>query len=177
MTSQRKPDDLYVGVTQTAIGPVAVVATKTRPVRIILNAPALARVRRQFPDARPDTGELARSFKMIDDALAGRKVRLALDHLDAGAFSIRVWEATRAIPAGKVTTYAALARRIAHPRAARAVGNALGANPLPILVPCHRVVRSDRTLGGFTGGIDMKIALLRHEHVLSGQRSAISGLC
>lgn len=165
MTAERKTAGPYVGVTQTAIGPVAVVATKARPLRIILDARTLAAVRGEFPGARPDTGELARFFRMIDDALAGRKVRLSLDHLGAGAFSVRVWQAARAIPAGKVTTYGALARRIGSPGAARAVGNALGANPLPILVPCHRVVRSDGTLGGFGGGIPLKIRLLRHEHV------------
>ena len=165
MSTKPRSPDLYVGVTQTAIGPVAVLATKTRPLHVILNARALKQVRRRFPDARPDTGQLAPFFKMIDDALAGRKPRLPLGHLGAGDFNVRVWEAARAIPAGKVASYGALARRIGHPRAARAVGAALGANPLPILVPCHRIVRADGSLGGFGAGLPLKIRLLHHELV------------
>ena len=64
------------------------------------------------------------------------------------------------IPYGHFVTYGELARRIGKPKASRAVGGALGANPLPIVLPCHRVVAGEGKLGGFTGGLDLKIKLL-----------------
>lgn len=67
-------------------------------------------------------------------------------------FSDSVYAMTSLIPMGKVTTYGAIAKAMGHPGAARAVGQALGANPNPIVVPCHRVVRSDGVLGGYSGG-------------------------
>ncbi len=78
-------------------------------------------------------------------------------------FQRRVWKATQAIPYGQVRSYGWIAERIGSPGAARAVGQALGHNPLPLLVPCHRVVAAGGTLGGFTGGLDLKRKLLRLE--------------
>ncbi len=79
----------------------------------------------------------------------------------------RVYRFTSQIPKGKVTTYGAIAKKLGKPRASRAVGRILGANPHPIVVPCHRVVRSDGGLGGYTSprGIKMKIELLTNEGV------------
>ncbi len=79
----------------------------------------------------------------------------------------RVYRLTSQIPKGKVTTYGAIAKKLGKPRASRAVGRILGANPHPIVVPCHRVVRSDGGLGGYTSprGIEMKIELLTNEGV------------
>ena len=71
----------------------------------------------------------------------------------------------RSIPHGATISYAELARRVGRPDAARAVGQAVGSNPIPLLIPCHRVVASDGTLGGFGGGLPMKRALLRQEGV------------
>lgn len=79
------------------------------------------------------------------------------------AFQRRVWAALYAIPVGETTSYAALAASIGSPDAVRAVGAANGANPVAIVVPCHRVVGSDGSLTGFGGGLPMKMALLRHE--------------
>ena len=70
-----------------------------------------------------------------------------------------------AVPAGRVTTYAALARAVGRPGAARAVGNALHQNPLPIVVPCHRVVRSDGKFGGYNRGAEKKMEILKNEGV------------
>ena len=79
------------------------------------------------------------------------------------AFQLEVWAALRAIPYGETVTYGELARRIGRPRASRAVGAANGANPLPIVVPCHRVVGADGSLTGFGGGLPIKSALLALE--------------
>jgi len=78
-------------------------------------------------------------------------------------FERRVYDATRAIPAGEVRTYGEIARAIGKPGASRAVGNALGRNPACIVIPCHRVDAANGGLGGFTGGLRWKRALLRLE--------------
>lgn len=91
----------------------------------------------------------------------------ALDALavDTGGtpFQRRVWEALRTIPAGQTWSYADLAVTVSTRTATRAVGGANGANPISLVVPCHRVVRSDGTLGGYGGGLDRKAWLLAHE--------------
>ena len=82
-------------------------------------------------------------------------------------FQIKVWNAISKIPKGKVKTYKELARSIRKPQASRAVANACGKNPFPIKIPCHRVIRSDGRLGGYSGkgGIKTKRKLLRSEGV------------
>ncbi len=75
-------------------------------------------------------------------------------------FGKRVLEATARVPFGSVTTYKRMATEAGSPRAARAAGNALGANPIPIIVPCHRVLHATGGLGGYTGGLDRKRLLL-----------------
>jgi methylated-DNA-[protein]-cysteine S-methyltransferase len=86
-----------------------------------------------------------------------------LDFYGATDFQRDIWEATRRIPYGETQNYAWVARQIGKPAAARAVGQALGKNPLPIIIPCHRVISSDGKLGGFTGGLAMKKRLLALE--------------
>ena len=78
-------------------------------------------------------------------------------------FQQLVWQALTHIPYGETVSYADIARAIGRPRSARPTGGAVGANPLPIIVPCHRVIGSDRTLTGFTGGLNIKVALLELE--------------
>jgi methylated-DNA-[protein]-cysteine S-methyltransferase len=81
-------------------------------------------------------------------------------------FQRLVWAGLRAIPAGTTTTYGRLASQVGHPTASRAVGAANGANPIGIVVPCHRVIGANGTLTGYAGGLDRKIWLLRHEGAL-----------
>lgn len=78
-------------------------------------------------------------------------------------FQERVWKALMTIPYGEVITYKDLAIKVDNPKALRAVGSANGKNPLPIIIPCHRVIQSDQTLGGYSGGVATKIALLERE--------------
>lgn len=93
-----------------------------------------------------------------------RAFELPLD-LNGTDFQRRVWERLTRIPYGATATYAEVAAAIGRPRASRAVGGACGANPLPIIVPCHRVLASGGRLGGFGGGLEMKRALLRREGI------------
>ena len=83
--------------------------------------------------------------------------------LRGSAFQVEVWEALRTIEAGSVRRYADVAVQIGRPTAARAVGAACAANPVALLVPCHRVLRSDGTLGGYRWGTETKAALLASE--------------
>jgi methylated-DNA-[protein]-cysteine S-methyltransferase len=86
---------------------------------------------------------------------------------DGTAFQRAVWDGLLAIPYGKIASYGQLAERVGRAGAFRAVGAANGANPIAVIIPCHRVVGSDRSLTGFGGGIPVKAALLAHEGVIS----------
>jgi len=80
-------------------------------------------------------------------------------------FQKTVWNALRKIPLGKTKSYGEIARAIGRPRAVRAVGGACGANPIPVLVPCHRVLAANKKLGGFSGGLNRKRELLAREGI------------
>ena len=96
---------------------------------------------------------------------SGHKVTFPdkLDLYEATAFQREVWEITRLIPYGETRSYTWVAEQIKKPKAVRAVGQALGRNPLPVIVPCHRVIASNGALGGFSGGLEMKRHLLSLE--------------
>ena len=102
--------------------------------------------------------ELARYFAGEPDPFETK-----LDLRSGTAFQRRVWRVLRSIPFGSTVSYGDVARRIGSPHAARAVGQAVGANPVSIIVPCHRVIRASGALGGFGGGLPIKRWLLRHE--------------
>src|SRR5207302_785708 len=109
---------------------------------------------------------LARARQQLSEYLARTRTSFDLPLAPRGtAFQRRVWDALRAIPYGTTTSYGELARRLGDPSATRAVGAANGKNPIPIIVPCHRVVGSRGELTGFGGGLDRKRWLLEHEGV------------
>ena len=101
----------------------------------------------------------------LDEYFAGRRRRfeLPLDWRLSHGFGRRVLQATARIPYGLVSTYKGVATEAGSPRGFRAAGNALGSNPIPIIVPCHRVLHADGGLGGYTGGLDRKRLLLAVE--------------
>jgi methylated-DNA-[protein]-cysteine S-methyltransferase len=78
-------------------------------------------------------------------------------------FQLQVWQELRRIPRGQTISYKELARRVGNPKASRAVGQANGLNPLPLIIPCHRVINADGSLGGYSSGLDRKEWLLKHE--------------
>ena len=100
-----------------------------------------------------------------------RDFSVPLDWSLAGTFSRRVLDRTARIPYGDVSSYRDVARSIGTPLAARAVGNALGSNPIPVIVPCHRVTRTGGALGGYGGGLDRKTYLLTLEGALPDRAS------
>ena len=105
----------------------------------------------------------------LDEYFAGRRKQfeLPIDWSLTRGFARRVLEATALIPFGSVSSYKQVAAEAGSPRGSRAAGNALGSNPLPIVVPCHRVLHADGGLGGYTGGLERKLVLLRVEGVAS----------
>jgi methylated-DNA-[protein]-cysteine S-methyltransferase len=143
-------------------------------------------VRLAYPNERPDEvlEELARRVsprvleaparldavrRELDEYFAGRRDRFEVGidwSLTTGPFTRKVLRATARIPFGHVSTYGQVAAKAGSPRGARAAGNALGSNPIPIVVPCHRVIHGDGGLGGYTGGLDRKVRLLTLEGVL-----------
>ena len=106
-----------------------------------------------------------RVAQAVEDYFAGKPrafADLPLD-LQGSPFHLRVWEELRKIPSGETFSYQELARRVGNPQAARAVGQACGKNPIPLIVPCHRVIAANGTLGGFSSGLPRKRWLLEHE--------------
>lgn len=110
---------------------------------------------------------LKRAAAELEEYFGGHRAEfdVPLDWGQMPPFQRAVLEATASVPFGHVDTYAGIARRIGNPKATRAVGNALGRNPIPVIVPCHRVIRSDASLGGYTGGLNIKEHLLSLEGV------------
>ena len=105
----------------------------------------------------------------LEGYFAGERLRfdLKVDRQLIRGVAREVLAATGRVPFGQTTTYGELAVRIGRPRAARAVGNALGSNPIPIVIPCHRVLRAGGLLGGYAGGLDRKQALLQLEGAIA----------
>ena len=135
--------------------------------RLALEFPGATEAPEQFLDVE---GLLQRYTK-------GDPVRfdVPVDLAELRPFTARVLTAIRKIPYGKTASYGTIARRLGHPKATRAVGQALHRNPIPIVIPCHRVVSGDGSLGGFGMGLDMKRKLLSLEgaHVRESNKSII----
>ena len=114
---------------------------------------------------------LRQASEQLGEYFSGRRSRfdLPLDLRCGTAFQQSVWQALLAIPQGEVTSYGEVSRRIGNPAAVRAVGGAIGRNPISIIVPCHRVTASCGALTGYAGGLDRKTALLRLESALAGE--------
>jgi len=117
-------------------------------------------------DVQRNDAKLAAAKKQLEAYLSGRRQTLdfPLDlSLARTRFQRKVLEAARRIPFGKVVSYGQLARTLGKPKAFRAVGHALAMNPIPIGIPCHRIIASDGSLGGYTGGLEIKKKLLQIE--------------
>ena len=112
---------------------------------------------------------LDRARRELERYFRGRHLAfdLEVDLSALSSFDRKVLEVTARIPPGKVATYAQVAAKAGNPRASRAAGNALHKNPVAIIVPCHRVLRSDGSLGGYGGGLPVKEWLLRHEGAIA----------
>ncbi len=166
--------DVAYAVTDSPLGPLAVFVTPRGLVRVAYQGEPLdevvaevaARVSPRVLLAPEQTDAIRREL----DAYFARRLQsfsVPIDWTLVRGFARGVLHATAAIPFGQVTTYGHLAEAVGSPRAARAAGNALGSNPIPIVVPCHRVLHAGGGLGGYTGGLERKRILLRTEGVLT----------
>jgi len=156
-------------VFNTDMGWMGIVGSARGLCRIILPRPSTQEVRQRLGDI---TGQATRSPHLFQELMerfilyfSGHKVNFPdeLDLSGATEFQHQVWGAARLIPYGETRSYTWVAKQIKRPKAARAVGQALGRNPLPIIIPCHRVLASDGGLCGFGSGIEMKQQLLHLE--------------
>ena len=119
---------------------------------------------------RPEDSQMGYWADALADYITGRSP-MPTPPMDIRGtpFQFAVWEQLRAIPAGETRSYTEIARRIGRPRAIRAVGTANGANPVSILIPCHRAIRASGHLGGYRWGVDRKLKLLEMEARMCGQ--------
>jgi methylated-DNA-[protein]-cysteine S-methyltransferase len=160
---------VYCGALATPLGPVLAAVSDRGLVGLSFGrgirafGAELAR-RGHAPVVRADA-RLARMHTELREYLTGtrRRFQLAVDLRSASEFQRRVLMAARRIPRGRVSSYGEIARRIGQPGASRAVGQALGHNPVPIVIPCHRVVAAGGRLGGYVGGTAIKRKLLALE--------------
>ncbi len=134
-------------------------------------------LRREFPKARiVRSRKAARFVRGLNRRLQGQAVKLPLD-IRGTDFQLRVWTALRLIPVGSTRSYSEVAAMIGEPRAARAVANACASNPVPLIIPCHRVIRNDGGVGGYGLGVPRKRSLLAKERALaSAGRGSAEGL-
>jgi len=152
-------------VVETSLGRMLVAATEKGICRLTFDEDQGA-LRRRFPNARIEPGGeamehlAARAIAAVEKP--GQAHDLPLD-VRGTAFQEAVWRELSRIPSGETASYAALAARTGNPGATRAVGTACGANPVAVLIPCHRALRSDGSLGGYAGGLERKVALLERE--------------
>lgn len=155
---------LYSSQIDSPLGPLTLAATDAGL------AGAWFHGQRHWPDTRGWRSDdahavLREAATQLTDYFAGRRSHfdLPLDLSHGTAFQQAVWQALRAIPRGQTTSYGALSHGIGQPAAVRAVGAAVGRNPISVIVPCHRVLGADGSLTGYAGGLPRKSALLALE--------------
>ena len=162
---------IHWSLIDTALGQALVAATERGICAVALGddeSELLEELSAEFPKAelvRVQAGRdefLAPRVRAVADALAGLSGRVSLE-LIGTAFQQRVWQALMKIPRGETVSYAGLAEQLGQPRAARAVARACAQNRLAVLVPCHRVIRGDGSLGGYRWGLPRKNSLLKFE--------------
>jgi methylated-DNA-[protein]-cysteine S-methyltransferase len=166
--------DVAYATVDSPVGEVIVAATDRGLVRLGLPGEPLAAVLTQLaegisPRVMAYPRRLDEARRELDQYFAGKRQRFEVPidwRLSHAGFYRRVLRATAKVPFGEMITYSEAAQRAGSPRAFRAAGSALGSNPIPIVVPCHRVVRSGGDIGNYGGGPEMKRFLLELEHAL-----------
>ena len=158
MKQNRSDHNDYYDILQCTIGPLYLVFRSSLLISISFEKPH-AVVPKQTKGSAAAKNELSEYFEQ------GRRdfsFKTAL--VEGTEFEKEVWESLKEIPYGETRTYKWIADKIGKPHASRAVGNALGKNPIPIAFPCHRIIESDGSIGGYTPGVDIKRRLLEIEY-------------
>ena len=145
---------MTAGSENTAIGIISITEEEGRIVSVSMDT----------DERHSDDTVLSAAFAQLNEYLSGRRKEFDLEYGPEGTdFQKDVWRALMRIPYGRTVSYSELAEMSGHPGAQRAVGNAVGRNPVPIFIPCHRVIRSDGDIGGFSLGVELKKRLLELE--------------
>jgi methylated-DNA-[protein]-cysteine S-methyltransferase len=171
---------MYYKIIESRLGRFGIIwrrhRRRVRIVRIVLPN-KIGSIRKLYRGARtgtcPAIDLIARELRGF---LAGRPIRISIKYCDRDVlypFQKTVLRFERMVPYGRVTTYGWLAKKINRAHAARAVGTALARNPFPIIIPCHRTIRSNGSLGGFSGGLRLKRRLLEMEGVGFDRRGRV----
>ena len=161
-------------VFDTEFGWMAIVASEKGLCRLTLPQPAadkaLVLISDLLPKATVNTGTFRELVVRLGYFFEGKKVDFPdeLDLQNATEFQRDVWRLTASIPYGETRTYGWIASKLGRPSSVRAVGQAMAKNPLPIIVPCHRIVGSNGSLGGYSGGLELKKRLLELESTGKG---------
>lgn len=155
----------WMGISESSKGIHAIVLPK----RLKRAVESDLRAQSNEPLQQGTSAGLKTAQRQLLDYLAGKRDRfdVPLDLSQGTPFQRQVWRTLQRVPYGKLRSYQWIASRVGGRRYARAVGNAVGANPLPIVIPCHRIVAHDASLGGFSGGLPMKRKLLSLEGTLT----------
>lgn len=165
---------VYADVVETPVGEYVAVASdkgllmlSRKPITLVLSC-----LREQAYETTIDDNPVIKQTKrQLGEYFARRRKSFTIElDLHGTDFQRKVWSVLREIPYGEVVSYKQLAYKVGVYRGYRAVGNAVGANPIPIIIPCHRVVRSDYTIGGYSNGVEVKKKLLELEDVLKRVR-------
>ena len=141
-------------------------------------AKLIAEIKKEFPAIKDEKKIPGKIATQLAEFYSGKIIKFDFSLFNLkqlSGFSAKVLKETCRIPHGKVTSYSGLAAKVGSPLAARAVGTALANNPFPLVIPCHRVVRADGSLGGFGGGLKMKKGLLDKEGVKTNKKGKVAG--
>jgi len=163
----------WVGIAETADGISHITFPQSSKAKVVNELSGSERV----PSTESMSPRLQAAKRQLIEYIAGtrKKFDLELDLTKGTGFQRRVWKALQTVPFGQLRSYQGLAGLVGGKRYARAVGGAVGANPLPIVIPCHRVVAQDGSLGGFSCGLPAKRRLLEREGTLSQLRRVTRG--
>jgi methylated-DNA-[protein]-cysteine S-methyltransferase len=160
---------LFYKEMESPVGKLKLVASATALVAVLWEQERPNRVGLGTPELDQQHSILLETERQLSEYFAGKRTQFELPLEPRGSeFQERVWGALREIPFGKTRSYRDLAEAIGSPKASRAIGAANGKNPLSIVVPCHRVIGTDRTLTGFAGGLETKATLLALEARAAG---------
>lgn len=156
-------DGLKFHAINTPIGPIGLVVSDAGVAKVLLASDGIDQERERIGER----AEVPLAARQLEEYFAGRRheFTVPLDFRFASGFRAGVLAELAKVPFGTTTTYGQLARAVGNPNAVRAVGGACANNPLPILVPCHRVLRADGALGGYRGGAELKRHLLAMEGI------------
>lgn len=164
-------DEEQFVIYESSIGYIIIVIRNGMVISLDVTDGGMYEARKMVSTIHPEATESMAPFKtirtLLDRYLQGREVDfdIEVDISSLGTFTQNVLDELRNIPYGETRTYGWLAKKVGKPGAARAVGQALKRNPIPIIIPCHRIIRDDGTIGGFSMGINIKERLLALEGV------------